>query len=702
MLPEVAVDTSTNPEAELSETLYRHYNQAQSEWETRGRISKDFVHNVQFTEEQIKALQQRGQAAVAINVVWPAMEQAVAMLTANNPAFQATAKEDSDVGTAKAISDMYQHDWYHSDGTAELKTSLYDYFQTGRGVLRAYVDPNANLGRGAVRYRSEDGLMVYPDPNSRDKLWRDAAHIICRNVMTGEQILAVWPDAKELLASARTSHDDPSEWASNRQGEAGYTRGRIFDQHHTRYRVLERFSRIKVTYAHIAEMDTGEEKVLLPEQFEEYLQSPAVVMQLPDGNVQYFVGDNAEQGLSLLEQSEQTADGFLLPVGEGMPPAILTPVTHADLVEEGRIAVRRVMLPRIKQVITIGGQLYYTGFLPTSHYPIVPINGRWDRNPYPMSDVEFVTPLQESINKLHMQLVANLANSTNVKALVPRGSIDRQQVQLEFAKAGAAIIEYDAEFGAPHIVAPLPPPTGLFNHIAQLRQMVEVELGIFSMQAGDASNAPPTYKGTLALDEYGQRRIKSKQDDIEAALNQLGKAGLDLMQHVYTEQMIFRITEPNNREREQVINYTEHGKSGRINDLTLGQYDVMVVSGSTLPSNRYALLEYYMQLYQMGIIDQEEVLKKTDVADADGVLRRIGQIQQMQQQMQAMDEEIKRLRGDLQTSQRESSHARDRVALSKTQTTLGRIEADAQAATQLYKARLNDQLSLTKNGSDSS
>ena len=46
------------------------------------------------------------------------------------------------------------------------------------------------------------------------------------------------------------------------------------------------------------------------------------------------------------------------------------------------------------------------------------------------------------------------------------------------------------------------------------------------------------------------------------------------------------------------------------NDLTLGQYDIKVIGNSTLPSNRWARFEYYMQLYQSGLIDQIEVLKR--------------------------------------------------------------------------------------------
>ena len=77
--------------------------------------------------------------------------------------------------------------------------------------------------------------------------------------------------------------------------------------------------------------------------------------------------------------------------------------------------------------------------------------------------------------------------------------------------------------------------------------------------------------------------------------------------------------QPNNKPMEVVVNspmYDDIGNVvGKQNDITIGKYDVIVLSGSTLPSNRWGRFEYYMQLYQAGLIDQIEILKQTDVAD---------------------------------------------------------------------------------------
>jgi hypothetical protein len=147
--------------------------------------------------------------------------------------------------------------------------------------------------------------------------------------------------------------------------------------------------------------------------------------------------------------------------------------------------------------------------------------------------------------------------------------------------------------------------------------------------------------------------------------------------------------------KETVLNQAIANEFGtvveKVNDVSVGQYDVQVVSGSILPTNRYALLEYYMQLYQMGIIDQVEILKKTDVADADGVMERVGMIRNLQGQLAQAQEEIKRLQGDLQTSDREAIQARKRVEVEKFGSQLDKLKNKAEAATIINEQRNRNQ-----------
>src|SRR5690606_34475160 len=71
----------------------------------------------------------------------------------------------------------------------------------------------------------------------------------------------------------------------------------------------------------------------------------------------------------------------------GQPMTDVLQITMEEAVRVGAVTVREVLLDRIQLVISIGGQLYWSGYLPIRDYPIVPLNNRHSRNPYPMSDI---------------------------------------------------------------------------------------------------------------------------------------------------------------------------------------------------------------------------------------------------------------------------------------------------------------------------
>jgi hypothetical protein len=233
----------------------------------------------------------------------------------------------------------------------------------------------------------------------------------------------------------------------------------------------------------------------------------------------------------------------------------------------------------------------------------------------------------------------------------------------------------------------------LYKNEADAKYDLEYGFGIFELMQGSSQGAPSTYRGTLVVDEFGQRRIKSRRDDIETFLNQVAKVAIPLMQQLYTEEKVIRLVQPNGTEKETRFNFykeMENGDVARFHDVGVGKYDVVVVSGSTLPTNRMALLQTYQELYQAGLIDQEEVLKKSELVDVEGVLERAGHMQQMRQQLEALNEELKQVKGDLQTATREELHAKKRLEVEKFSSGLDKISNRAEAATQLYKTRLAD------------
>ena len=132
----------------------------------------------------------------------------------------------------------------------------------------------------------------------------------------------------------------------------------------------------------------------------------------------------------------------------------------------------------------------------------------------------------------------------------------------------------------------------------------------------------------------------------------------------------FRIVQPNNDITEFTVNnrlYDDKSKELQSidNDISLGQHDIRIVSGSTLPSNKMAEYNMYLDAYKLGLVDDVEVLKKTEIYDKEGVLQRKGTMNQMQSYIKQLEQEVKKLRGDLQTSEREMINARKQTITQK-------------------------------------
>ena len=110
------------------------------------------------------------------------------------------------------------------------------------------------------------------------------------------------------------------------------------------------------------------------------------------------------------------------------------------------------------------------------------------------------------------------------------------------------------------------------------------------------------------------------------------------------------------------------------NDIQIGQHDIRVISGSTLPSNKVSEYNMYLDAYKLGLVDDVEVLKKTEIFDKEGVLQRKGRMAQMQQYITQLENQVKKLSGDLQTSEREQVSSRKRTEVEKFKSQLSEIK----------------------------
>jgi len=308
-------------------------------------------------------------------------------------------------------------------------------------------------------------------------------------------------------------------------------------------------------------------------------------------------------------------------------------------------------------------------------------------------------PMQRLLNKLWSLALSHAQASAGLKLLVPLGSVDDiDQLEKDWANPNA-VIEVDSSQGEPHYPSPQPLAGEFYRLIQQSEFYIDFIFGLPEMMHGFADKAPETHKATERMIALGSERPKSKLRDVEFSINKLGKVLYNLSKGHYTYKKIFRLAQPNNNITEVMANfYTDI--SGAVLDLKkdrhiLDQHDIRIESGSTMPSSKYAELAVYLEAFQMGIVDRYEVLKKNpEIFDKEGIMRRTEEKQLMQQQMQAMSEQIKNLQGDLQTAQRESVSDRKRVEVEKFKSRLSEVNSESKADRRVTRSKLENEVKL--------
>jgi len=192
----------------------------------------------------------------------------------------------------------------------------------------------------------------------------------------------------------------------------------------------------------------------------------------------------------------------------------------------------------------------------------------------------------------------------------------------------------------------------------------------------------------------GSDRPKSKLRDIEFSINRLGRVLYCLAKGHYTFPKMFALSQANNDLTDVMVNMYDD-TSGAVNDiqkdkLNIGQHDVRIQPGSTLPESKWAIYGVYLEAFQLGLVDRREVLKKNpEIFDKEGILQRMDEVAQLKKHIGQLDEKIKDLSGDLQTATREAVSSRKQTAVEKTKRNLAEVESMMQADRKVKAAKLD-------------
>mgnify|MGYP005814232717 FL=1 len=672
-------------------------NWTRSQWQFINQKGYEFAHDEQLSFDEKTALQDQGMPTFTINRILPVVEMLNFYATANNPRWQAIGVEGSDSDVAAVFSDLSDYIWSLSDGAALYSNAINDAICKSIGYILVTVDTDMDNGMGEVVLQQPEPFDIYVDPKSRDMMFRDASYILIRKVLPKSHVAKLFPHYKRKINSASSleGHGSYSERALSDREQKLFLRddSNAEDmgvdsegQHEPTLELFELYEKIKISYMNVFYRipPNKEQLKAIQQQVQVKMKEMAAEMEVELMEQQKQMQQAVQEGKMIperfelemkkaqqmmqdqLQAAEQQYMSKLQAEASKIENKVISEKEYKILLkdkafQESIVDAVQFYGTRIKQTICAGDKLLYEVVYPENvvDYPLIPFHYKWTGTPYPVSAVGPLVGKQKEINKSHQIMVHNASLGSSLRWLYEEGSIDPDQWE-KYSSSPGALLSVRPGSERPTPIMPAPLSNAFFSVVQEAKQDMEYLAGIYSSMQGDTQQQHETFRGMLALDEYGTRRIKQwMKHSIEPALRQMGKVIMQISQSVYTANKRFRIIQPSaiQEERQQEINipiYNDMGQAiGKSMDYSAAKFDVKIVAGSTLPVNRWAYLAELKELLKFGVVDDIAVLAETDIRNKEQIAKRKSLYSQLQGQLGQLQESLKDKEGTIETLERQ-------------------------------------------------
>ena len=328
---------------------------------------------------------------------------------------------------------------------------------------------------------------------------------------------------------------------------------------------------------------------------------------------------------------------------------------------------------RVRWTVTADSVVLFDDFSPYDHFTIVPYFPYFRRGK-PFGMVRNLLSPQEQLNKISSQELHIVNTTANSGWIVESGSLSgmtADDLEEHGAETGL-VLEYNRGSTPPGKIPPNQIPTGL-DRISQKAAMnIKQISGIGDAMLGQAS---PELSGVAlkSLQNSGSLMLQVPLDNLAKTRQYLAEKVLHMIQAYYTEERVIQITDESDpfkpRKKVRVNQMTPAGEI--INDLTLGDYDVVV--GTAPARDNFDEMQFAeaIELRSAGvpipddlIVEYSHLSRKADIAE---------RIRQMQGTAPPSEEQIQ-----LQQFQMESQIRSTQLEIAKLEAEVARLQTEAQ------------------------
>ena len=588
-----------------------------------------FYRGDQWDDEDIAALDAEGRPALTINTVLPTINTVLGEQSTRRADIQFKPRRGGEEEVAHTLTKLYMQiadnnklDW------VEQQVFSDGLIMDGRGYFDVRMDFSDHI-EGEVRITAKDPLDILIDPDAKEadpKTWNE---VFETKWMTLDEIEELYgkkkAEALRFIAENGNSFGrDSVEYEENRFGDLDmdndYMGAGIPDEDD--YRTVKALRVIERQHKRITRAEC-------------------------------FVDPN-------------TGDQRYVP--EGWSTAKVK-----KFAKQYGLATMSKMRRKVKWTVSCDKVVLHDGWSPYEDFTIVPFFAYFRRG-RPFGMVRNLLSPQEQLNKIASQELHIVNTTANSGWMVESGSLTgmtADDLEEHGAETGL-VVEYNRGSTPPVKIQPNQIPTGL-DRIGQKAALnIKTISGINDSMLGTDS-AEVSGVAIQAKQNRGAIMIQVPLDNLRKTRQYLAEKILDLVQTFYTEQRIIQVTneeDPLKPREPMVINQvTPEGRI--INDLTLGEYDVVVATAPARDSFDEVQFAEALNLRQVGVqIPDDAVIEYSHLARKGELAKRIrvmtgqeppteeqAQMMQAQQQMemQSVQLEIAKLEAEVRKLQSEAA-----------------------------------------------
>lgn len=541
-----------------------------------------FYRGDQWDESDVAALDAEGRPALTINTVLPTVNTVLGEQSTRRADVQFKPRRGGEEAVAHTLTKLYMQiadnnklDW------VEQQVFSDGLILDGRGYFDVRIDFSDHV-EGEVRITAKDPLDILIDPDAKEsdpKTWNE---VFETKWMTLDEIEELYgkKKAEELRFIAENGNGygrDSIEYEENRYGDLDSTddylgAGIPGDDEYRNVRalrVIERQHKRMTRVMCFVDPETGDARDV-PEPW-----------------------------------SETKAKKFAKQYGLNL--------------------IRKVKR-KVRWTVTCDKVVLHDDWSPYNDFTVVPYFAYFRRG-RPFGMVRNLLSPQEQLNKIASQELHIVNTTANSGWMVESGSLvgmSSDDLEEHGAETGL-VLEYNRGSTPPVKIQPNQIPTGLDRISQKAALNIKAISGINDSMLGTDS-AEVSGVAIQAKQNRGAIMIQVPLDNLRKTRQYLAEKILDLVQTFYTERRVIMITneeDPLKPREPMVIN--EMSPEGQIiNDLTIGEYDVVISTAPARDSFDEVQFAEALNLRQVGVaIPDDAIIEYSHLARKQELAKRI-------------------------------------------------------------------------------